>query len=218
MIAETDVSVSWGVALDGPELYAAARLLDDGERRRASALRDDQARRRFVSAHAMLRILVGQRVDADPRALTFTPRGSYGKPELVDRSVRLHVNLATAGDRVVCAVTESGPVGVDVESHSVIADANRFGELDRVLLTPAERRVLAPLGDRVGSLTRWWVRKEAVLKASGEGLTVEPTTLQMSAPDEEPELLGWQGRAVPALWMSDLDVGDGYEAAVVVVL
>ncbi|WP_139185713.1 4'-phosphopantetheinyl transferase family protein [Sanguibacter gelidistatuariae] len=211
------MSVSWGVALDGPELYAAARLLDEGERRRAAALRDDQAQRRFVSAHAMLRILVGQRLDLDPHLLAFAPRGAYGKPELVHHAFRLHVNIASAGDRVVCGVTESGPIGVDVESHSVIADANRFGELDRILLTPAERRVLGELEDRVGALTRWWVRKEAVLKASGEGLTIEPTTLQMSAPDEAPQLLGWQGRPVPALWMSDLDVGDGYEAAVVVV-
>ena len=217
MFAETDVSVTWGTTLHGPELYAATQLLDADERRRAGALSDLQAQRRFVSAHAMLRILVGQRIDLDPHLLTFTPCGAYGKPELVYRPHRVHVNLASAGDRVVCAVTEHGPVGVDVESHSVIADANRFGALDRILLTPAERRVLGEIGDRVSSLTRWWVRKEAVLKASGEGLTVEPTTLQMSAPDEEPRLLGWRGRSVPALWMSDLDVGTGYEAAVVVV-
>lgn len=217
MFAETDVSVTWGATLDGPELYAATELLDAGERRRAGALRDVGAHRRFVTAHAMLRVLVGQRLDVDPRLLTFTPRGDYGKPELVYRPHRVHVNLASAGDRVVCAVTEHGPVGVDVESHSVIADANRFGELDRILLTSAERRLLADTGDRVGSLTRWWVRKEAVLKASGEGLTVEPTTLQMSAPHEAPQLLGWRGRPVPELWMSDLDVGTGYEAAVVVV-
>ena len=217
MAADPEVSVRWGVALDGPALYAAVKLLDAGERRRARALRDVQAQRRYVSAHAMLRILVGQRIACDPHLLTFTPCGAYGKPELVDQSHRVHVNLATAGDRVVCAVTESGPVGVDVESHSVIADANRFGQLDRILLTPAERQLLGEIGDRVGSLTRWWVRKEAVLKASGEGLTVEPATLLMSAPNEAPRLLGWRGRSVPALWMSDLDVGTGYEAAVVVV-
>ena len=217
MFVETDVCVTWGATLDGPELYAAAQLLDDGERRRAGALSEPSARRRFVTAHAMLRVLVGQRIDVDPHLLTFTPRGAYGKPELVYSPHRVYVNLASAGDRVLCAVTEHGPVGVDVESHSVIADANRFGELDRILLTSAERQLLAGTGDRVGSLTRWWVRKEAVLKASGEGLTIEPTTLQMSAPDEAPQLLAWQGRPVPALWMSDLDVGVGYEAAVVVV-
>lgn len=219
MTPETDVTVSWGVTLDGPELYAALQMLDAGEQRRARALRNLQAHRRFVTAHAMLRVLVGQRIDLDPRRLTFIAVGAFGKPELVHRPHRVHVNLASAGERVVCAVTESGPVGVDVESHSVIADANRSGDLDRILLTPAERRVLTGRDDhlQVGALTRWWVRKEAVLKASGEGLTVEPSTLQMSGPDEVPQLLGWQGRPVPALWMSDLDVGAGYEAAVAVV-
>ena len=220
MTPETDVTVSWGATLDGPELYAAIQLLDAGERRRADALRNLQAHRRFVTAHAMLRVLVGQRVDLDPRSLTFTSVGAFGKPELVHRPHRVHVNLASAGERVVCAVTESGPVGVDVESHSVIAEANRSGDLDRIMLTPAERRVLAGWGDhgQVGALARWWVRKEAVLKASGEGLTIDPAALQMSSPDEAPQLLRWQGRPVPALWMSDLDVGAGYEAAVAVLV
>ena len=63
MFVETDVCVTWGATLDGPELYAAAQLLDDGERRRAGALSEPSARRRFVTAHAMLRVLVGQRIE-----------------------------------------------------------------------------------------------------------------------------------------------------------
>lgn len=216
MLTETDVKVSWGVTLDGSELYAAAQLLDDAERHRAAALRDDLAQRRFVSAHAMLRIMVGKQLDVDPRTLTFAATGQHGKPELSYPPLRIHVNIAAAGDRVVCAVTESGPVGVDVEGHDVIGEADNAGSIEYNLLTPAERQVLDEFPHRTAALTRWWVRKEAVLKATGEGFAIDPTLLEMSAPDEEPRVLAWQGRLIPAMWVSDLDVGAGYEAAVVV--
>lgn len=216
MLTDTDVNVSWGVTLDGSDLYAAAQLLDDSEQRRAAAIRNDHTQRRFVSAHAMLRILVGQQIGWEPKDLRFGNAGQHGKPELVYPPIRVHFNIATAGDRVVCAVTESGPVGVDVESHEVIEEADAAGGIEQVLLTPAEREVLYEFPHRAGALTRWWVRKEALLKATGEGLTIDPPRLEMSAPDETPELLSWEGRAVPSLWISDLDVGVGYEAAVVV--
>jgi 4'-phosphopantetheinyl transferase len=216
VLIDTDVNVSWGMTLDGPDLYAAAQLLDESEQRRAAAIRNDHTQRRFVSAHAMLRILVAKQIDWEPAQLTFGVRSQYGKPELVYPPIRVHFNIATAGDRVVCAVTETGPVGVDVESHEVIAEADRAGGVEQVLLTPAERAVLHEFPDRASALTRWWVRKEAMLKASGEGLAIEPPTLEMSAPDETPQLLSWQGRPVPPVWISDLDVGPGYEAAVVV--
>lgn len=218
VLTDADVSVSWGVALAGAELHSAARLLDDRERHRASAIHNDLTQRRFISAHAMRRIMVAQRLGWDARELVFESRGLHGKPELVYPPLRMYSNIATAGDRIVCAVTDTGPVGVDVESHDVIAEADATDGIDDVLLTPAEREVLLEFPHRDAALTRWWVRKEAVLKATGDGMTLPPPDLEMSAPDEHPQLLRWQGRPVPATWMSDIDVGPGYEAAVAVLV
>jgi 4'-phosphopantetheinyl transferase len=66
-------------------------------------------------------------------------------------------------------------------------------------------------------LARWWVRKEAVLKATGFGLGIDPTDVEVSAPREPPSIVGWRGDGRPrSLRMSDLSIDEGHVAAVAV--
>ena len=92
----------------------------------------------------------------------------------------LHVSLAHAGDRVVVAATDLGPVGVDVELDSCA----EFAGFDAVSLAESERQELAALPSvhRMTGRTQMWVRKEAVLKATGDGLTVDPRRVIVSPP------------------------------------
>ena len=63
-----------------------------------------------------------------------------------------------------------------------------------------------------------WVRKESVLKATGHGLTIDPRSIRVSAPDRRPELLIWPAdeQEIGPSQMFDLDVPEGYSAAVTV--
>ena len=88
----------------------------------------------------------------------------HGKP-LLDHPT-LHVSTADAGGLAVVAVTDAGPVGVDVER----VDAARFAGFADVALHPGESGEPAVL----------WTRKEAVLKATGEGLRTDPRTVDVS--------------------------------------
>jgi 4'-phosphopantetheinyl transferase len=74
-----------------------------------------------------------------------------------------HVSLSRAGALSAVAVTDVGPVGVDAEP----ADAARFVGVDDVVVHPRERGTDA-------DAARAWVRKEALLKACGLGLAVDP--------------------------------------------
>ncbi|WMX45020.1 4'-phosphopantetheinyl transferase superfamily protein [Streptomyces roseicoloratus] len=163
-------------------------LLDDAERRvYASFLREPDAAL-YVTAHALLRLVVGEALGRDPADLVFAA-GPHGKPYL--ENARVEFSLSHAGERVAVAVTSDTPVGVDVER------VPRAGaELPLHVLSPAERAAydLLPAAGRAGAFTSYWVRKEAVLKATGEGLRVDPARLTVSAADRPAELLGWRGR------------------------
>ena len=91
----------------------------------------------------------------------------HGRPRLLPTaSVRhpAHVSLARAGDLSVVALTAAGPVGIDVEA----TDAAGFTGFDDVALHADESVRTA------AERTRLWVRKEALLKAYGLGLAVDP--------------------------------------------
>ncbi len=69
--------------------------------------------------------------------------------------------------------------------------------------------------DAPADLTRLWVRKESLLKATGDGLRVEPAFLRLSDPSEMPRLLDWPGGAAGTTALQDLQI-DGYVACVAV--
>lgn len=90
----------------------------------------------------------------------------------------VQVSLARTGDRLALAVTAAGPVGIDLESVADIARA----PLNDVLLSPAEADAMTRLGPRESeaALAALWTAKEAVLKAAGVGLRVDPRELSIT--------------------------------------
>lgn len=108
------------------------------------------------------------------------------------------VSLSRAGQTVVVAVSTHGPVGVDVER----IEAARFAGFAHVALHPQE---IAPT---IEARTTTWVRKESLLKATGDALHVDPRLIRLSDPDLPPELVEWSAPNAPQLraWMQDLDL------------
>jgi 4'-phosphopantetheinyl transferase len=210
----TTVSTLW--IPDAAELADdAADVLSPGESQRAAAFRHDRDRRRYVVAHVWLRRLLGSRLDLPPRRVPFAAdacvrcAGPHGKPQL-PAATGLHFSLSHAGDVAMCAVGRA-PVGVDVEA--VPAGAG-YVELMGAL-EPRERRavVALPAAERAAAFTQCWVRKEAYLKGTAEGLSREPEAVRVGVGarfgDPGPEagaLGGWQ--------LTDLDAPPGYAAAI----
>jgi 4'-phosphopantetheinyl transferase len=90
----------------------------------------------------------------------------------------------------------------------------------RHVLSPAERGWLDRIegGCRTLVFYRCWTRKEAVLKATGDGLRVPMPTLTVSGPGEPPRLIASSRRAGLAgrTALCDLRPGTGYVGAVAV--
>ncbi|MCD0448235.1 4'-phosphopantetheinyl transferase superfamily protein [Actinocorallia sp. API 0066] len=185
-----EVRVWWAVA-DGP----ARPPPDPVERRRYDALRSPEARRTFALGCALLRAVAAEHLGCAPGAVPLDRRcagcgGPHGKPRVVG-APWLGLSLSHDGPRAVCAVARDLALGVDLESGDGSA------RLARRILSADEaasyRR--CPPARRPEAIRAYWTRKEAVLKATGDGLRTPMRALTVSAPDRDPELLAWHGRS-----------------------
>ena len=164
----------WIVPLRLPPALATRclEILDETERARASRLREGPVRTAWVAAHAALRALLGAALGCPPASVRWRP-GPQGKP-LLDptHGAGLHFNLSHAEGVALVALHRDAPVGVDIEALGGVAA--RAPDL-RALLSGPERAAIAglPPPDQPLATYRCWVRKEALLKAAGCGISLE---------------------------------------------
>jgi 4'-phosphopantetheinyl transferase len=195
-------------------------LLDDVERARLAALVRVEDQQRFVLGCAVTRRVLGALLLMAPAAVPLDRTcpdctRPHGKVRLA-RGSSVEMSLSHSGDLVVVAFHADRPVGVDVEQINALL---KPAELTGHVLTRSEAELLDGLDAdaRVDAFTTYWARKEAVVKATGEGLRAPLRDLEVSAPSEPPRLLTSNGRPSPsATQLSDLDAGPGYAAALAV--
>jgi 4'-phosphopantetheinyl transferase len=170
-LAASEVHV-WAASLDvgSKRLETLRESLSPEERQRAARFRFDRHRNRFIAGRGLLREILSGYLNARPSELEFC-YGLNGKPHLgghwCDHS--LQFNLAHSEDLALFAVTSQGAVGIDVEHIRVLKDAE---ELVERFFSVAEASALKMLPDSVrpAAFFNLWTRKEAWLKATGEGI------------------------------------------------
>ncbi len=206
----------WKVSLLGDGRVGPLRpLLDEGERARADRFAFDHLRRRFTITHGAARLILGGIVGRDPATLRFEA-GPFGKPALADGG-NVTFSLSHSGEMALLAVARGRRVGVDIEQADRRTPEDKFverffspGEIERYLGLPA--------GLRAEAFFNGWTRKEAFIKALGEGLSRPLDSFDVSlAPGEPPALLHVAGAPdEPARWlMRAFDAGPDYVAALV---
>jgi 4'-phosphopantetheinyl transferase len=163
----------WVIPLDrDPDrVQAYYRYLSGDERKRADRFHFDRHRRRFAVSHNALREILGGYLGAQPEAIQFD-HTDHGKPWLSGpfKGSGVHFNLSHSHELALAAFTLEGEVGVDLEYIKIFGDmdgiARRYFsavEQAAYLALPEEHK---PLG-----FFNCWTRKEAFIKAIGEGLS-----------------------------------------------
>jgi 4'-phosphopantetheinyl transferase len=194
-------------------------LLDSGERERFAAYRQRADKSRFLTGRVLAKHVVGERLGIAPGGVRFDASCTdcaqqHGPPRVPGAPVAL--SITHSGDRVGVAVTSGPALGLDVES---VRDSVDPGLIDYAL-GGVERSALLELPQerRAVGFTTYWTRKEAVLKATGEGLRIGLKALTVAPADEPATLLAstYDGLRPDGIRMADLAPGDGYRAALAV--
>lgn len=181
-----DVHV-WSVCLDRPEssVDALSKTLSRDERDRAARFHFDRDRRRYVCARGALRHILGSYIDADPIEISFA-YGPHGKPALARNGGSVSFNVSHSEEMALIAVASSEIVlGVDVEAIRSIPDGD---DIARRFFAPREVARMAGLepSARESAFFRCWTRKEAYLKALGDGLAKPLDSFEVTFGVEEP--------------------------------
>lgn len=184
----------WPLDLAAGDLGADLELLSQAERERANRFKFDLHRNRFVRGRARVRRLLASYLRQPPEAIAMV-EGARGKPALA-LTPGLHFNVSHCEDLGLLAVTQAAPIGVDVERVRPVEAG-----LAEACFSTAELAALArvTLEDREAAFFRGWTRKEAVLKALGDGLwqPLDAFDVTLSA-KAAPAVLGWAGDAAAA--------------------
>ena len=159
----------WRVWLDEPGEAARAAILAPDERERAARFHFESDRRRFVRARAVLRELVGLYQDVPPEQVAFRI-GPWGKPALEGRTGEaLRFNVSHSHGLALFAFSRDRELGVDVELMRGLDDADRLADEFFSAREVAALRCL-PESRRRRAFFECWTRKEAYVKATGDGL------------------------------------------------
>jgi 4'-phosphopantetheinyl transferase len=147
--------------------YDLRTLLSEDERRRAAQFRSEVHGKEFVAARGMLRLVLSRYIRSRPEELTFR-YGQNGKPELANGT--LHFNLSHSGHRAFLAVSSKQPLGVDLERIRAKAANARIAAQ---VFSSSETQTLAALPNTrfTEAFFKGWTRKEAFVKALGDGLS-----------------------------------------------
>jgi 4'-phosphopantetheinyl transferase len=206
----------WSASLERPadEVDRLAQVLTAEERERAARFKHRQPHDHFVLARGTLRLLLARYLGAEPATIGFR-FGPQGKPYLAEPAWSwLQFNISHSHGLALYAFTRHIEVGVDVEQvrpFNDLAFAERFftpGEVESLRLVAPERRTEV--------FFHAWTRKEAILKATGEGIAYGLEHVEVTvSPEEPPRIVRLNGDSQPgAHWfLCALVPASGYVGA-----
>jgi 4'-phosphopantetheinyl transferase len=200
-------------------LRAMAKTLSYDEAERADRFHFACDRARFIATHGILRDIISRYLGCTPAEIRLAHQSS-GKPQLghtESTAADLRFNLSHCTAAALYVISRGRDIGVDIESIRPGIPweriASRFfapGEIAKLQQWPAHRRTTG--------FFMCWTRKEAYVKARGEGLSIPFDTFEVSAaPGEEPALLAATDSNELKRWSFwEVPLGESFAGALVV--
>lgn len=215
-----ECTVWWTTPLIDEQRHRA--LLSPVEHERYAAFRQDADRRRFLTGRVLAKTATAHRLGVPATEIEFDATCSgcgkqHGAPRLP--GTELVFSIAHSGDRVGLALCSGLDIGLDVEGTSRRVSDGMLA----YALNETELPAVDPLAeqDRAAAFFVYWARKEALMKATGQGLRLPLRRITLTEPGAPPELADEVEGAEPALRphhvrLADLHTGPGHAAALAV--
>ena len=219
-LAHTEVHV-WHASLEQPPEVAREleTVLTEEDQKRAGRFRYPAHRRSFIASRGILRILIHRYTGIRPDQISFN-YNMAGKPYLAGPASisGLSFNLSHAGLLVLFAFSRGRQVGVDVECIRPIEEMDRIASWN---FSPGEYRIFQRLPEesKLQAFYNCWSRKEAFLKAVGDGLSFPLHEIEVFFGNQYPDTvqgISWGEEAAQQWSMHDIEIPDGYAASLVV--
>lgn len=209
----TPVEVWWARTTDArPGLVGELNAV---ERERLAAYTRDEDKNRFLAGCAIVRRVLATKLEVSPADVildrTCPDCGRHHGKVGVEG---MQLSVSHSGDRIVVAFHPSAAVGVDVELIDPAIDADSLASVSLSDVEAAELAGFAPTA-RARAFTQYWTRKEAVVKATGDGIRADLRKVIVSAPDQPAALREWAGRSGP-VQLVDLQAGVEYAATLAI--
>jgi 4'-phosphopantetheinyl transferase len=206
-ISEGEVHI-WTADCDAIDYEPMWGLLDVEEVNRAKRFREPRDSRRYVVSHGVMRSILSKYMNEKPKFIKYE-RGYYGKPGIAGGSW-LRFNMSHSNGMAAYAIASGQDVGIDLEYMREIP----FMELSRSVLSTNEDAYLrsVPVKERLNVFYMFWTRKEAYIKAIGEGLYMQLSDVDVSSNDKWNKL-SYNG----SMWsITDVVFHAGYACAIAV--
>lgn len=189
----------WTIRLEAaePAFERVSSWLAADEAERAARFRFDKHRRAFVLGRAVLRAMIANYLRMAPADVQFA-YGAKGKPALANSRCPLSFNVSNSGDLAAYAFTVDCEIGVDIEHRRRVVDIESIG---RRFFAPSEviELMTLPEANRHEAFFNCWTRKEAYIKAVGDGLSVPLDSFEVTLrPGDPARMLSLNGSAAAA--------------------
>lgn len=193
--------------------------LENKERDRANRFHFEKDRHHFITARGVLRIILGSYLKLKPKRLNFlyTP---HGKPKIADEIDYnyLKFNLSHSHGLALYAVSLGREIGIDIER---VRTNLSFEKIAKRFFSPLEFQMLSALSpsERIEGFFNCWTRKEAYIKAIGEGLSIPLDQFDVTLnPRDEAKIISIKGDSISASYWSlyPLTPAPGYVGALAV--
>jgi 4'-phosphopantetheinyl transferase len=202
----------WRADLKANECFQSSflKLLSPDEKNRAQKFRFAKDNRNFIIARGILRSLIGKYLEINPAEISFQ-YSEFGKPGIADNNT-LQFNISHSQNMALFAFTTKFNVGVDVEFvnpdievKDIAAKFFSTNEIMNLLALPEKQQALG--------FFNCWTRKEAFIKAVGEGLSFPLDKFEVSLEPNKPAKLlatDWQPDDVSKWSIYSMSPGENF--------